>query len=492
MRIRLSALTGLMLICLTLGGFTDAFGQGGTWTTKEPIPDARRLAPAAGAINGLLYVAAGFCTAESIELRVYDPITDSWTTKAPIPGLRTEPGWGVIGDKLYIVGGNDCSTGNVNTLFEYDATTDAWTTKQPLPYSPTAVAKGVIDGRLYIAGGEVGCSGVDSVTAYDPVTDTWSPKTSMPSGRQGAASGVINGKLYVTAGQQGCGGALLDSLVVYDPMTDTWTTKAPIPTKRNVPGGGVVNGIFYVVGGVGPSGQILDTVEAYDPATDTWKSVAPIPTPRSTPGVGVLDGILYVLGGEGTAGSLTTNEAFTPPISFTAFLHALSGTLLLDENPPTATTPASRDSLSLKFAGGNPWKEIGTWSAVPTFASGSLESVSSMHAWLGLKNSDDIGTRFDLRGEVLKNGTLVTSGEIYCITGVTRNPSLAKEVTVSFGSFSPTELNGSTDVLSLRVLTRIGSNGAGGFCGGHSNAVGLRLYFDAVGRASQIDGEFVE
>lgn len=49
----------------------------------------------------------------------------------------------------------------------------------------------------------------------------------------------------------------------------------------------------------------------------------------------------------------------------------------------------------------------------------------------------------------------MAEGETLCITGVTRNPALAKEVTVSFQPFSPTTFNGSSDVLSLKVLTRL-------------------------------------
>ena len=103
---------------------------------------------------------------------------------------------------------------------------------------------------------------------------------------------------------------------------------------------------------------------------------------------------------------------------------------------------------------------------------------------LGLKNSDDQGTNFDLRAEIYKNGTLLTSGETLCITGLTRNPALAKKTVFPFSSLVPSEFNGTTDVLSLKILTRVGTNGAGGLCGGHSNAVGLRLYFDATNRPS--------
>jgi predicted extracellular nuclease len=179
-------------------------------------------------------------------------------------------------------------------------------------------------------------------------------------------------------------------------------------------------------------------------------------------------------------------------LPLTVYLHGTGSannpsTLFLDNTAPTATIEKYKDSASIKFSGGNVWKEVGTWPAAPTLSQGTLIALSNLHAWLGLKNSDDQGTRFDLRVEVYKNAALVASGESYCITGVTRNPNQAKEVVLSFGSFPPTAFNGTTDVLSLKVLTRIGTNGSGAFCGGHSNAVGLRLYFDAVHRPSRFD-----
>jgi RHS repeat-associated protein len=79
----------------------------------------------------------------------------------------------------------------------------------------------------------------------------------------------------------------------------------------------------------------------------------------------------------------------------------------------------------------------------------------------------------------------VAPGLTRCITGVTRNADKAKEVTVVFPSFSPMDFNGTTDGLALRVRTRIGTNPDGTKCPGHSNAVGLRLYYDATTRPAR-------
>src|SRR5438876_971661 len=56
------------------------------------------------------------------------------------------------------------------------------------------------------------------------------------------------------------------------------------------------------------------------------------------------------------------------------FLHRAGSSLVLDGVGPTAAAPASLDSVGLKFSGGNPWKEIGTWSAPPAFTTGTLDS----------------------------------------------------------------------------------------------------------------------
>jgi hypothetical protein len=104
--------------------------------------------------------------------------------------------------------------------------------------------------------------------------------------------------------------------------------------------------------------------------------------------------------------------------------------------------------------------------------------------WLGLKNSDDQGTNFDLRVELHVNGSLAVSGLTRCITGITRNPNSALEAMVSFPSTLVTYHSG--DVLSLKVLARIGTNVNDTKCAGHNNAAGLRVYYDSFQRQSRI------
>jgi Right handed beta helix region len=186
--------------------------------------------------------------------------------------------------------------------------------------------------------------------------------------------------------------------------------------------------------------------------------------------------------------------AFEAALPFPAFLRgsgpdANPAVLFLDGAAPTSSTAKFRDSTALKVSAGNPWTLIGSWSAEPISLSGTLSALSDLHVWLGLKNKDDTGRRFDLAVEVWKNGALVAQGELFCITDVTTDPALAKEVAVPFEPFSSVSFDGTNDVLSLKVFTRIGTDGTGSLCGRFRNATGLRLYFDATDRNSHFGGD---
>lgn len=118
-----------------------------------------------------------------------------------------------------------------------------------------------------------------------------------------------------------------------------------------------------------------------------------------------------------------------------------------------------------------------------------LIDLTTATSWLGLKNSDDQGTRFDVRAEVYRGATLVSSALTRCIAGVTRNPNNALQVASTFGDFAPVTLT-SGELLTFKVSTRIGTNADDTKCPGHNNATGLRFYYDAPNRPSRLGVAF--
>lgn len=301
----------------------------GSWVTKAPMPTARHQ-PGVGIVNGILYAVGGLSgnpfegTGTLSTFEAYDPVTNTWTTKAPLPTPTGGLAVGVVGGVLYAIGGYN-STGSpwVATIEAYDPVTNTWTSKTPMPTARQDPGVGVVNGILYVVGGFVGSTMLSTVEAYDPITDAWTTRSPMPTARVGLGVGVVDGILYALGGEITPWGVAVATVEAYDPATDTWTTKAPLPTVRIGPSVGVIDGILYACAGISTEfGSMLSTVDAYDPSTNTWTPVASIPTARGGTGVGVVNGILYAVGGftfnpgsGGVGGSnvvLSTNEAFTP------------------------------------------------------------------------------------------------------------------------------------------------------------------------------------
>ena len=112
------------------------------------------------------------------------------------------------------------------------------------------------------------------------------------------------------------------------------------------------------------------------------------------------------------------------------------------------------------------------------------------HLFLGLRNSDDVGTPFDVKVEFQKDDVTFAEGSLRCIKGLARNPSAAMEIVIPFGTFPDTFFQVG-DVPSLKVSARIGTNPDGSKCSGpgasHSNATGIRLYYGSVSQPSQLN-----
>lgn len=104
--------------------------------------------------------------------------------------------------------------------------------------------------------------------------------------------------------------------------------------------------------------------------------------------------------------------------------------------------------------------------------------------WLGLKSDEDQGTRFDVRAALYLNDALVTEGETRCITNV-RPMVREEEVLFPLATVADAEVHPS-DMLTLKILTRIGTNPDGSQCPGRSSATGLRLYYDGANRPSRL------
>ena len=230
-----------------------------SWTSKASLPTPR-CCMSLTTLDGKLYAIGGQrglgggSPVDSVE--VYDPISDEWSAKAPLPEPRTSPAAAGLDGKVYVVGGYTPDgfggLSHSSTLLVYDPTTNTWINKAPMPTPRAAVALVAVEGVLYAIGGtNFGAS--TAVEAYDPKTDTWIPRAPMPTARVGPAAAVVDGMVYAAGGDRGFDPIATRALSVveaYDPSTDTWSSVPPMPTARVEFGLSAVENTLYAVGGM--------------------------------------------------------------------------------------------------------------------------------------------------------------------------------------------------------------------------------------------------
>lgn len=289
------------------------------WTAKALMPTPR-LYFGIGAIGNHIYVVGGANSGlgRYATLERYTPATDTWVTKTPMSLPRDGLGVGVINGILYAVGGKSYSamgSGVTGRLEAYDPATDTWTTKAPMPNPRRGLGVGVVNGILYAVGGEVsgGSAPVATLQAYDPATDTWTTKAPLPSKRVHLTAVGHAGKLYVVGGD---GPALfspnLTLVQAYDPATDTWATLAPITNARRGVAVTTAHGFVYAIGG-NNGGTVYSLAQRYDAATNTWTTIAPMLTPRTFAGAATVGNRIFVIGGENAIlTTYGTNERYAP------------------------------------------------------------------------------------------------------------------------------------------------------------------------------------
>ena len=273
----------------------------------------------AGAVGGIIYVIGGYDQKVGFLAtnEAYDPATDTWTTKARMPGERetSSSNTAVVGEKLYVVGGNArgyCS--NMNQA--YDPATDSWATLSPMPTARCHSASVAHDGRVYVIGGTntSGSTRYSTVEVYDPVTDKWTTIAPMPSARHHL--GVIShgGLIYAIGGwNPELTYGSLNVVEAYHPDTGVWTTKAPLSIGRVGMSVGVLDGKIVVIGGEAGEDTVA-TAEVYDPERETWAALPAVPDPRALSATVTTDDRMYVFGGRINAvrgDFLTAGEAFT-------------------------------------------------------------------------------------------------------------------------------------------------------------------------------------
>ena len=152
-----------MGVILAVSLTVESFAQSGIWTTKAPMLSPRAqmaVAVAGGTIYTLGGISPTFFPLSIVGMvDAYNPVTNRWSSKAPMLTPRTYPAAGVVEGIVYVVGGlappteDNPLAEHLSTMEAYDPKNDTWSNKAPMPTPRELHVVGVIHHIVYAVGG---------------------------------------------------------------------------------------------------------------------------------------------------------------------------------------------------------------------------------------------------------------------------------------------------------------------------------------------------
>jgi hypothetical protein len=196
-----------------------------------------------------------------------------------MPTARADLCASVVDGKIYVIGGKEDwgvepSYHQLGVNEVYDPETDTWSTKASLPVPAFGYASAVVDDEVYVIGGAQQLTdnlsdlvAVDSVQVYNVTNGSWRNVASLPNARSFGAAAVTSGliapeRIYFLGGYDL--NAYSSANRVYDVERNSWSSGASLPSARVYLAVAVVDDVLYAIGGFDGENW-LDVNERYLP-----------------------------------------------------------------------------------------------------------------------------------------------------------------------------------------------------------------------------------
>jgi Kelch motif/Galactose oxidase, central domain len=190
--------------------------DGQKWTQLKRLPEACGAISciALGDVIHLIGGAIGSDNRRSIDWHiVYNPKTDSYSRRQPMPVARDHTGIVVLNGQIHIIGGRvDSFHTNSNLHHSYDPQKDAWTFQTPIPTARSGHGSVIHDGRIFCMGGEGTNRVYGQVESYDPASKRWESHAPMLTPRHGMGAVVIGNEIVVAGGGPQMGGGVKSAI----------------------------------------------------------------------------------------------------------------------------------------------------------------------------------------------------------------------------------------------------------------------------------------
>jgi Kelch motif len=234
------------------------------------------------------------------------------------PVAIDHPVFAVHRDDLILASGYVDGTDATNRAWSYSTRTRRWRELPAMRVARGAAGGGVIGDRLYVVGGAPvfgdEAEPHASLEIYDFDAGRWLPGPDMPTARHHFAAAVAGGRLYVAGGRT-AGDLSLDAFEQFDPATGRWSLLPPLPHGLGASALTAVNGRLVLTGGGDDTnwreggGWTTAAVFAYDARAARWERLPDLRHPRHAHVAAALGDRLFVFRGSPCPGYGLTSEA---------------------------------------------------------------------------------------------------------------------------------------------------------------------------------------
>ena len=167
--------------------------------SKDQVQLVNTLLSHANFVDGKLYAIGGYGSMTLDVNEAYDPTTDTWSTKSPMPTAREHLAIASVNSNIYAIGGFEKMAGNLDSNEVYNTITDSWEELEPIPTARNGLTASVLGEAVLVIGGESKIETFDKNEAYIP-EEGWITLQPIPIPRHGMTSAVVNDSIFILGG----------------------------------------------------------------------------------------------------------------------------------------------------------------------------------------------------------------------------------------------------------------------------------------------------
>jgi hypothetical protein len=317
--VKLPSLLTVLVMMAVLAGCDSGDDTNGP--AAEPPSQRRAALPApprtevTGAYwDGRIVVVAGLLEDDtpSAQVDFYDPAADRWSPGPPLPVPLHHTAVGVLGGRLYVVGGYTGTAGNwqpVSDVRSLGSGETQWRAEPALAGRRGALAVASLEDAIVAIGGVANGPEIRTEILRAGAA-SWERGPDMTHPTEHLAATAAGGRVYAIAGRYQSLESNLKTVESFALGDERWREEPKLRHARGGIGAAAPAGRPCVAGGEAPEDVTIATVECL--TDDGWTQAATLAVPRHGVAVVAAGRTLHVIGGGPRPGLFVsdTHEAF--------------------------------------------------------------------------------------------------------------------------------------------------------------------------------------